>query len=459
VLLASASSLVLGACSVNAPQGSVRRIHTVDGLLSTTPFYIAHRGSGDNWPEHTQLAYSSAVRAGAKAIEVSVHSTADGVLVCHHDANTARVTGADREISSLDYATVSNLRVNTRQWLGPTAPLEPIPRLADVLDAHAAARVIFLEDKQGTNRTALLDLMDTYPDATNHFVWKQVAGTKGYAEVAERGYRTWGYFTNGQAELFERYASRHDFLGIYHASSDEEIRQLIGLGKPVIAWEVHTRWMRDRLLALGVQGMMCSNFPYVTKDAALLTRDSFASGVRSPGDLPSRISWKFQPRLIPASSAIRLLDHESEGYILGSMCPVQEESYSLRFDMRWPEQMPAHVEAGIGFAQQEDFPVQPGDANAGGYHLFLRQDGWLRLLAPGAGRKEIGTLETPPAVSGKWMSFEVQVDPERITISRLDVGRLSLRVGNKDARGGYFSLWKNYDGQFPVEFRNVHVSA
>ena len=68
------------------------------------------------------------------------------------------------------------------------------PKCSDVLDACAATHVVFLEDKQGTNTKVLLDLMDTYPDSTGHFVWKQDAGVKTFEDAQARGYKTSGCF-------------------------------------------------------------------------------------------------------------------------------------------------------------------------------------------------------------------------------------------------------------------------
>src|SRR5690606_24801751 len=46
---------------------------TISDLISETPFFIAHRGSGDEFPEHTLEAYESVLASGAKAIEISAH--------------------------------------------------------------------------------------------------------------------------------------------------------------------------------------------------------------------------------------------------------------------------------------------------------------------------------------------------------------------------------------------------
>src|SRR6478735_7476996 len=97
LLVLGGSALLLAGCSTvgqgpsrptagsATPEPYTGPTHTVDSLVSTTPFFIAHRGSGDNWAEHTMEAYSEAVALGAKAIEVSVNATKDGVLICHHD--------------------------------------------------------------------------------------------------------------------------------------------------------------------------------------------------------------------------------------------------------------------------------------------------------------------------------------------------------------------------------------
>ena len=57
-----------------------------------TPFYIAHRGAGDVYPEHSMPSYRAAVEMGAQCLEVSVNMTSDGVLICLHDLSYDRTT-------------------------------------------------------------------------------------------------------------------------------------------------------------------------------------------------------------------------------------------------------------------------------------------------------------------------------------------------------------------------------
>lgn len=436
---------------------------TVDDLVGTDPFFVAHRGSGDNWTEHTALAYSSAVAAGARAIEVSVHATSDGVLVCHHDESALRLTGRDQPIATQDYATIAALRADARQWLGPNAAPQPIPKLEEVLDEHASKSVIFIEDKQGTNTRALLNLMDRYPASKDHFVWKQPARSQARIEAQARGYKSWGYFMDGSGGQFDKYAQDHDFVGLFHAASDDDIRALVAFGKPVIVWEVHTRRMRDRLLALGVRGLMCSNIPYVTTDVPLNRSDTFASGTRSAGDLPWVINWKLQPKIQPESRSIRLDDGSDFSYSMGSLCPVPAGVYSIDFEMRWAGAVPKNgAQAGIAFGLRDDRPYLPNvSSSPGGYHVLIDAAGTVQLFrraASGAASEVIGSFDSTAPREGQWLKFSVRMTDDGIRCSRLDDGEQTLAVADATHRGGYFMLCKAYDGEQPVEFRSIAVS-
>ncbi|MCG2620537.1 glycerophosphodiester phosphodiesterase [Arthrobacter sp. I2-34] len=464
-LLVAASSLaLLSGCTPDKPSGAVpgQAAYTIAELLDRRPYYIAHRGSGDNWPEHTGLAYAQAVAAGSMAIEVSVNATSDGVLVCHHDSDTARLTGSNLVIADTPYSVLAGLRNDARAWLGPASPREPIALLKDVLDAYAASHVIFIEDKQGSNARALLDLMDSYPDSRSHFVWKQEATAGRVAMASGRGYRTWGYFGDDLYDRIDELEPRFDYLGVHHTASDEVIRTMVSTGKPVICWAVHTRSMRDRLLRLGVSGMMCSNIPYVASADARYQSDQFGTGLRAAGDLPWEVdgSWSRQPLIQPGPASLALAGPGSSSYCMGSMCPLPKNIYGIQFQMRWPENLPGDREhAGLAFGQAGDQPYRVFQlSEVGGYHLVIRASGELELFSRDPGQvngKRLGTMQTDKPRPGEWMSFRVDVTPINIGYGRTDGTRWRDTVRNDAFRGGYFSLTKNYDGEVPVEFRKI----
>lgn len=450
-----------GARTVPAADASA----SVEGILNRHPFYVAHRGSQDNWPEHTAEAYRESLGAGADAIEVSVHRTADGVYVCHHDANTLRMTGVDREIAKSSYEELLELSNNAKPWLGPGSAVLPIPKLTDVLDQYAASTVIFLEDKAGANPADLLDLMDKYPDSTKHFVWKQ-PGTSGRHRAAkERGYTTWGYFVEAEMDrLSKQQVADFDLVGVHWTVTDDEIRRAVGYGKPVVCWEIHTRSERDRVVRLGVQGIMCANIPYVATNVPSARSDQFVTGLRAPGDLPYALAWTHQPVIQPETSSVRLDHPVKASYCMGSMSPLDgAKGYRIFFDMRWPEKLPQGTEhAGLAFGQNDDSPYRVREpSRSGGYHFVQRMNGTLELFGRQAGEVSgypLGTVATAPPVAGAWMRYEVRVMPSAISVSRLD-GRgnanWTVTSSSNTYRGGYFSLCRNYQGTPAVEFRSV----
>lgn len=68
-----------------------------------SPLVIAHRGGALLATENTEAAFSAARAAGAHAIETDVRSTADGALVCVHDADLMRLAGDPRSVSGLTF--------------------------------------------------------------------------------------------------------------------------------------------------------------------------------------------------------------------------------------------------------------------------------------------------------------------------------------------------------------------
>ena len=465
---ASAAAGFLAEGAVGEPGGTGP--YTVQGLLGLPSFFVAHRGSGDNWPEHTMRAYRESVNAGLKAIEVSVSATSDGVLVCHHDLTTERLTGTSLTISAVPAASLARLRNNARPWLGPATPLEPIPLLTDVLDAFAASHVIFLEDKQGTNAERILNLLKDYPDAREHIIWKQPASSSGHARAAEEGFTTWGYVTRTDYSRLAELVPLVDMLGIHHTAPEDKVRELVDSGKPVVAWELHRRSEHQRLRELGVRGFICSNIRHVLHLDAPRSEDRTAEGLRGTGDLPWKADggWEEQPAF--TNGALRLGSGERSGYLLGSMAgAVDAPVWQLEFELRWPDGLPAAGAgtggAGVAFGQSTDasYRREPGTA-AAGYELDVAAGGRITLSRRDAGASaavELAAGDSRAPSPGEWLGIVVSVAPREITVQRLDAGTPRWTVRSADSRygGGWFSLLKNYDAGPPVEFRRVRVRA
>ena len=96
------------------------------------PLAFAHRGGAGSWPENTMPAFEGAVAMGYRYLETDVHVTADGVLVAFHDDSLDRVTDREGKICDLPWSEVQRARVDGR---------EPIPRFEDLLGAWPDVRI------------------------------------------------------------------------------------------------------------------------------------------------------------------------------------------------------------------------------------------------------------------------------------------------------------------------------
>lgn len=85
---------------------------------------IAHRGASAQAPENTLLAFEKAWQLGANMIELDVHETVDGYLVCIHDPTIERTTNGTGEVSSLTFKEIREYDLGQGQ---------KIPLLEDVL--------------------------------------------------------------------------------------------------------------------------------------------------------------------------------------------------------------------------------------------------------------------------------------------------------------------------------------
>ncbi len=111
------------------------------------PLIIGHRGASREAPENTLESFRRAWSDGADGIEADFRLTADGTIVCMHDATTARTTGKDFEIAA---TTVEELRrLDAGAWKGATWSGAVVPTLDEVLAEIPRGTWFFIELKSG----------------------------------------------------------------------------------------------------------------------------------------------------------------------------------------------------------------------------------------------------------------------------------------------------------------------
>ncbi|MCA9710983.1 MAG: glycerophosphodiester phosphodiesterase [Myxococcales bacterium] len=105
---------------------------------------MAHRGACDLAPENTLESFALALRHGADLLETDLWLSADGQLVCHHDATLWRTTADPRRVGQVSAAALSRLRVRDGRGGGER---EGIPRLAELLELCPEQVPVILELK------------------------------------------------------------------------------------------------------------------------------------------------------------------------------------------------------------------------------------------------------------------------------------------------------------------------
>jgi len=122
----------------------------VSGLTARcaeVPMITAHRGASHDAPENTLAAFRLAWEQQADAIEGDFRLSADGEIVCIHDADTKRTCGVQLVVAETPFTALRDLDYGG--WKAETFLGEPCPTLAEVLEAVPAGKQFFVELKTG----------------------------------------------------------------------------------------------------------------------------------------------------------------------------------------------------------------------------------------------------------------------------------------------------------------------
>jgi glycerophosphoryl diester phosphodiesterase len=231
----------------------------VQFLDAPTPIAFAHRGFAPEAGENSMAAFQRAIALGYRYLETDVRVTADGVALAFHDRTLDRVTDQRGKISELPWAQVRRARIDGS---------EPIPVLAELLDAWPEARVnIDIKAKEcigptidAIRRTSSIDRVcvgafsGSRVAAMRRVLGPRLCTSLGPREaLALRAGATLGRLPRRSlgrcAQVPARIGSLPFVDARYLATAHE-------LGLPVHAWTVNERAEMTRLLDLGVDGLM-----------------------------------------------------------------------------------------------------------------------------------------------------------------------------------------------------------
>lgn len=117
----------------------------VAGIVAPKPLVVAHRGASADAPENTMAAFRRAWLDGADAIEGDFWMSADGEIVCLHDASLERVAGVARDVREMALEELRALDVG--RWKDARWEGERIPLLRDVIECVPDGGRLLIEIK------------------------------------------------------------------------------------------------------------------------------------------------------------------------------------------------------------------------------------------------------------------------------------------------------------------------
>ena len=235
------------------------RDHVAD-FLAATPFYVAHRLGGTEYPEFTRRGLDASLAAGFKALELSVRRCATGEFVLIHDWVTTRtVPGTDYQIWNTPWSTLAGLQQASGGFL----------RLTDVMDSVPSDVVLAIDHKVTSDKptsstgdmeseAALFALLEERLGAQaqrrviiKHFIQGGVA-----ARAKAKGYRTMCMMYPN--EVAGAPLTDWDILGMEWNAPDDVWATLRATGKPLIAHIITTQAQATRARERGATGLMSS---------------------------------------------------------------------------------------------------------------------------------------------------------------------------------------------------------
>jgi glycerophosphoryl diester phosphodiesterase len=222
--------------------------------LSHVPEAIAHRGLHRTVPENTLEAFRLALDAGADAVELDVHATADGIVVVHHDPTVRGIPG-DTRLRSVPIAELSIEQLRGFD-LGGGAE---IPRLAKVLDLLAGRARAYVEIKGwGIEELVVQCIRDSSADCAIHsFDHQAIRRAHALAADIPRGLLE-EERPGDPAALLQTAAARDLWLAA-RTVDEALVRAVHAVGGRVIAWTANSPAEWERLTAAGVDGICTDN--------------------------------------------------------------------------------------------------------------------------------------------------------------------------------------------------------
>ncbi len=253
------------------------RAHQWPFLDHPAPIGFAHRGDG-LLPENTMAAFESAVRLGYRYIETDVQATRDGVAVAFHDDTLDRLGGRGGRVTELPWSEARRIKIDDR---------EPMARLDEILgtwpyirvnvdpksDAAVDPLVEALRRTDAVERVCLASFSDRRIERVREQIGASLCWSPGPYAVARLRAASLGVPCRVPRAPCVQVPVRYRGMPIIDRAFVEAAHRR---GAAVHAWTVNEATDMNRLLDLGVDGIMADRIEVLR--SVLIARGAWGTG-------------------------------------------------------------------------------------------------------------------------------------------------------------------------------------
>jgi len=258
-------------------------------LASKRPLVIGHRGYAQFAPENTFPSFEMAVAAGADLIELDYRRSKDGVLMVIHDPELNRTTDARlrwrRRHNRVESRTALEIQtLDAGSWFGHEFVGTRVPVLAEALEViqrssvalverkagDAAGLVKLLREKHLINKVIVQSFDWAFLRALHRLAPEQVIGALGPPKVLCNGRKPAAIFRRLNGPWLRELQKSGARVAVWNQQvSRSGIQVAHQRGIKVWVYTVNTQRRANRLLNVGVDGMITDNISLVWRTIAL----------------------------------------------------------------------------------------------------------------------------------------------------------------------------------------------
>jgi glycerophosphoryl diester phosphodiesterase len=240
----------------------------LDLTLFSRPLLIGHRGYPARYPENTLASFRAAVDNGCDMIELDVTLTRDRRVVVIHDDTLDRTTTGKGPVRGHTLAEIKALDAGS--WFDARFAAERVPELSEVMRLTAGRCMLNIEIKESgfeadfpadaiEHQVAALvktsgALERVIISSFNRRMLERIAAMDGPPAIAVISDRRADKRVLGMLLAMKAFSWHPQFTVL----TRHQVDMLHAAGLKVFPWTINTQAEAKKVLALGVDGLICN---------------------------------------------------------------------------------------------------------------------------------------------------------------------------------------------------------